>query len=193
MKAFLIAVGVVALLGLAFIGVYNGLVSKQEAVSSAWAQVQNNYQRRFDLIPNLVETVKGAAHFEKSTLTAVVDARSRVGSFTVDKSVLNDPAQFKKFSAAQGELGSALSRLMVVVENYPQLKSTENFRGLQDQLEGTENRITVARRDFNEAAQAYNISIRRMPASLIAGMAGFKERPYFEAEATAQKTPQVKF
>ena len=193
MKAILIAVGVVILLGLAYMGVYNGLVTKQEAVNSAWAQVQNNYQRRFDLIPNLVETVKGAANFEKSTLTAVVDARSRVGSFTVDKSVLNDPAQFKKFSAAQGELGNALSRLMVVSENYPQLKSTENFRSLQDQLEGTENRITVARRDFNEAAQDYNAAIRRMPASLVAGRAGFKERPYFEAAAPVQNAPQVKF
>jgi LemA protein len=192
-KNFMIVGGVVLLLGLGLMGVYNGLVSKQEAVNSAWAQVQNTYQRRFDLIPNLVETVKGAANFEKSTLAAVVEARSRVGSFTVDKSVLNDPAQFKKFQAAQGELGQALSRLMVVVENYPQLKATENFRSLQDQLEGTENRITVARRDFNEAAQTYNVAIRRVPASLIAGMAGFKEHPYFEAEAPAQKAPQVKF
>ena len=193
MKAALIAVGVVVLLGLAYMGVYNGLVAKQEAVSSAWAQVQNNYQRRFDLIPNLVETVKGAANFEKSTLTAVVDARSRVGSITVDKSVLDDPAQFKKFAAAQGALGGALSRLLVVAENYPQLRSTENFRSLQDQLEGTENRITVARRDFNDAAQAYNTAIRTFPASFIAGRSGFKERPYFEAEAPAQNAPHVKF
>ena len=193
MKAALVALGVVVLLGLASMGLYNGLVVRQEAVNSAWAQVQNNYQRRFDLIPNLVETVKGAARFEKSTLTAVVDARARVGSFAVDKSVLNDPAQFKKFSAAQSELGGALSRLMVVAENYPQLRSTENFRGLQDQLEGTENRIAVARRDFNEAAQAYNAAIRAVPASLLASMAGFKERPYFEAAAPVQNAPQVKF
>ena len=174
-------------------GLYNGLVAKQEAVSSAWAQVQNDYQRRFDLIPNLVETVKGAANFEKSTLTAVVDARARVGSLTVDKSVLNDPAQFKRFTDAQSALGGALSRLLAVSENYPQLRSTENFRSLQDQLEGTENRIAVARRDFNNAAQDYNTAIRTMPAALIAGMSGFKERPYFAAEAPVQNAPQVKF
>ena len=197
MKAALIALGsllgVVLLLGLWYMGVYNGFVAKQEAVNGAWAQVQNVYQRRADLVPNLVETVKGAAGFEKSTLQAVVDARSRVGSFTVDKSILNDPAQFKKFEAAQGQLGGALSRLMVVSENYPKLQATESFRDLQVQLEGTENRITVERRSFNETVQAFNTAIRRMPGSIIAGMAGFKERPYFEADATAQKAPAVKF
>jgi len=194
MKNVWIAIAaVVVLMGIWFVSAYNGFVAGQEAVNSAWAQVQNVYQRRADLVPNLVETVKGAANFEKSTLTAVVDARSRVGSFTVDKSILNDPAQFAKFQQAQGELGQALSRLMAVIENYPQIKATENFRSLQDQLEGTENRIAVARRDFNEAAQAYNTAIRRMPASLVAGFGHFTQRPYFEAEATAQKAPQVKF
>jgi LemA protein len=172
---------------------YNGLVGKQEAVKGAWGQVQNVYQRRMDLVPNLVETVKGAAGFEKSTLTAVVDARARVGSLTVDKSVLEDPALFKRFDAAQSELSGALSRLLAVAENYPSLKATENFRDLQVQLEGTENRISVERRAFNEAVIAYNVAIRRMPANIVAGLAGFKERPYFEAEPEAAKPPQVRF
>ncbi|MFA6092038.1 MAG: LemA family protein [Elusimicrobiota bacterium] len=197
MKSALIVIGallgVAVLCGLWYMGAYNGLVSRQEAVNSAWAQVQNVYQRRTDLIPNLVEAVKGAANFEKSTLAAVVDARSRVGSFTVDKSILNDPEQFKKFEAAQGQLSGALSRLMVVMERYPDLKATANFRDFQVQLEGTENRITVERRSFNEAAQDYNTAIRRMPTALVARLSDFKARPYFEAEAQAQKVPQVKF
>ncbi|HVE13198.1 MAG TPA: LemA family protein [Elusimicrobiota bacterium] len=197
MKSALVAVGsmlaLAVLLGLWYMGVYNGFVAAQEATNSAWAQVQNDYQRRVDLVPNLVEAVKGAANFEKSTLTAVVDARARATSFTVDKSILNDPAQFKKFEAAQGELGSALSRLMVVVEKYPELKATQNFRDFAVQLEGTENRIAVARRDFNQAAQDYNVRIRRMPGSIVAGISGFKERPYFEAAAGAEKAPAVKF
>ncbi|MCX5794291.1 MAG: LemA family protein [Elusimicrobia bacterium] len=181
------------LIGLWAMSAYNGLVTNQEAVNGAWGQVENVYQRRMDLVPNLVETVKGAAGFEKSTLTAVVDARARVGSLTVDKSVLNDPAQFKKFAAAQGELSGALSRLLAVAENYPSLKATENFRDLQVQLEGTENRIAVERRAFNEAVIAYNVTVRRVPASIVAGLAGFKERPYFEAEPEAKKAPQVRF
>ena len=197
MKAIAAVLGTILALavvvGLWYMTTYNGLVSRQEAVNGAWGQVQNVYQRRMDLVPNLVETVKGAAGFEKSTLTAVVDARSRVGSLTVDKSVLNDPAQFKKFAAAQGELSGALSRLLAVAENYPSLKATENFRDLQVQLEGTENRIAVERRAFNETVIAYNVSIRSMPASIVAGMAGFKERPYFEAEPEAAKAPQVRF
>jgi len=180
-------------IGLWYMTAYNGLVSRQEAVKGACGQVENVYQRRMDLVPNLVETVKGAAGFEKSTLSAVVDARSRVGSLTVDKSVLNDPAQFKKFAAAQGELSGALSRLLAVVENYPNLKATENFRDLQVQLEGTENRIAVERRAFNETVIAYNVAIRSMPTSIVAGLAGFKERPYFEAEPEAKKAPQVRF
>jgi len=197
MKTVGIVLGVLAafvvLIGLWFMGTYNGFVGRREAVNSAWAQVQNVYQRRADLVPNLVETVKGAANFEKSTMQAVVEARSRVGSFTVDKSVLNDPEQFKKFDAAQGQLGGALSRLMVVMEKYPDLKATANFRDLQVQLEGTENRIGVERRGFNEAAQDYNTAVQRMPGAIIAGMFGFKTRPYFEAQVMAQNAPQVKF
>ena len=197
MKSALIVLGsllgLVLLAGFWFMGVYNGLVSRQETVNGAWAQVQNVYQRRADLVPNLVETVKGSANFEKSTLTAVVEARSRVGSIKLDKSVLNDPEQFKKFDEAQGQLSGALSRLMVIVEKYPELKANANFRDLQVQLEGTENRITVERRDFNEVVVAYNTAIRKMPASLVASFGGFKERPYFEAAAEAQKAPQVKF
>jgi LemA protein len=182
-----LAVGVWAL------GAYNGLVGRNENVSKAWAQVESQYQRRFDLIPNLVETVKGSAKFEKETLTAVVDARSRVGSMTVDKAVLNDPAAFKKFEEAQSGLSSALSRLMVVVEKYPDIKSTQGYRDLQVQLEGTENRIAVARKDFNDAAQDYNTAIKTFPGALLAGFGGFKERPYFSAAPAAAQAPAVKF
>lgn len=174
-------------------GSYNGLVAKQEAVNSAWAQVQNVYQRRYDLVPNLVETVKGAANFEKSTLTAVTEARAGVGKVTVDPSLLNDPAKFQQFEKAQGALSGALSRLMVIVERYPELKANANFRDLQVQLEGTENRIAVERRNFNEIAAVYNVAIRRMPDTFVARLAGFRERPYFQAEEPAQKAPAVKF
>jgi LemA protein len=184
---------VVLLVGLWAVGSYNGLVSRREAVGSAWSQVENQYQRRLDLVPNLVETVKGSAKFEKDTLTAVVDARSRVGSLNVTKEVLDDPAAFKKFEEAQAGLSSALSRLMVVVEKYPDIKSTEAFRDLQVQLEGTENRIAVARKDFNDAAQDYNTAIKSFPGVLVAGLGGFKERPYFQAESGAAKAPAVKF
>ena len=183
----------IVLVVLYFVLAYNSLITLRTRIDNSWSQIDVQLKKRYDLIPNLVETVKGAANFEKSTLTAVVDARSRVGSFTVDKSILNDPEQFKKFQQAQGELGQSLSRLMAVMENYPQIKATENFRSLQDQLEGTENRIAVARRDFNDAARLYNTAIRRMPASIVAGYGHFLPRPYFEAEATAQKAPQVKF
>jgi LemA protein len=192
-KFWIGAAAVVVLLGLWFASLYNGLVAMEENAKGAWAQVQNVYQRRLDLVPNLVETVKGAANFEKSTLTAVVEARAKVGSMTVDKSILNDPQQFKKFEAVQGELSSALSRLMVVVEKYPELKANENFRDLQVQLEGTENRIAVERRAFNDAVIAYNTAIRRLPGALVARLGGFAERPYFAAEPEAQKAPQVKF
>ncbi len=187
-----IAVLVLAL-GLWAVGTYNGLVGRRENVARSWSQVENQYQRRMDLIPNLVATVKGSAKFERGTLQAVVDARSRVGSMTVDKSVLEDPAAFKKFEAAQAGLTSALSRLMVVVERYPDIKSTQNFRDLQVQLEGTENRIAVARKDFNDAAQDYNTAIKVFPASAIAGFGGFRDRPYFEATPGAEKPPVVSF
>ncbi|OGR90067.1 MAG: LemA family protein [Elusimicrobia bacterium RBG_16_66_12] len=175
------------------VGVYNGIVGRNEAVSKAWATVESQYQRRLDLIPNLVETVKGSAKFEKETLSAVVEARSRVGSMTIDKKVLEDPASFKKFEEAQAGLSSALSRLMVVVEKYPDIKSTQGFRDLQVQLEGTENRIAVARNDFNAASQDYNTAIKVFPGALVAGFGGFKERPYFSAAPGAAKAPSVKF
>lgn len=188
--AALVAVLAVALWA---VGAYNGIVGRNEGVSTAWAQVENQYQRRADLVPNLVEVVKGSSKFEKDTLTAVVEARAKVGQLTVGKDVLQDPAAFKKFEEAQGGLSSALSRLMVVVEKYPELKSTQGFRDLQVQLEGTENRVAVARMDFNHAAQDYNTSIKRFPGSIVAGFGGFKERPYFSAAPEAAKAPAVKF
>jgi LemA protein len=191
--AAIVAAVILLVCGIWAVGTYNGLVVRNENVSKAWSTVESQYQRRLDLVPNLVETVKGSSKFEKETLTAVVDARARVGSVTVDKSVLNDPAAFKKFEDAQAGLSSALSRLMVVVEKYPDIKSTEAYRSLQDQLEGTENRIQVARKDFNEAAQDYNVAIKLFPASTIAGFGGFKERPYFQSAAAAATAPAVKF
>lgn len=190
----LVAAALIAAAAIAWgVGVYNDLVVRREAVSKAWAQVETQYQRRYDLIPNLVAAVKGSAKFEKETLSAVVEARSRVGSVNATKDVLNDPAAFKKFEDAQAGLGSALSRLLVVVEKYPELKTTQGFQGLQDQLEGTENRIGVARHDFNEAAQGYNVAIKMFPASLIAKSYGFTERPYFSAATEAGKAPAVSF
>jgi LemA protein len=187
-------VAIVVVIGL-FWGVsqYNSLVASQESVNSAWSQVQNVYQRRMDLIPNLVETVKGVANFEKSTYIAVAEARAKAGQVTVTKDVLNDPAAFQKFQESQAQLTSALSRLLAVAENYPQLKANQNFLELQSQLEGTENRIAVERRKFNEVAQAYNTKIRTVPTSMIAGMFGFKERPYFQAAPEAQTAPKVQF
>jgi LemA protein len=188
------AVAVAALVvGLWAVGAYNGIVSQNEGVKKAWSQVENQYQRRLDLVPNLVETVKGSAKFEKETLAAVVEARAKVGQVSIGKDVLNDPAAFKKFEEAQGGLSSALSRLMVVAEKYPELKSTQGFRDLQVQLEGTENRVAVARKDFNDAAQDYNTAIKRFPGSLVAGFGGFKERPYFQAAPQAAAAPAVKF
>jgi LemA protein len=183
----------VLVLGLWAVGAYNSIVGKSEAVATAWSQVENQYQRRADLVPNLVETVKGSSKFEKDTLTAVVEARAKVGQMTVGKETLEDPAAFKKFEEAQGGLSSALSRLMIVVEKYPELRSTQAFRDLSVQLEGTENRVAVARMDFNESARDYNVSIKRFPGSLVAGFAGFKERPYFAAAPEAAKAPAVKF
>ncbi|MBI4061330.1 MAG: LemA family protein [Elusimicrobia bacterium] len=175
------------------VGAYNGIVGGNEAVSAAWSQVENQYQRRADLVPSLVETVKGSSKFEKDTLAAVVEARAQVGRVALGKDVLEDPAAFKKFEEAQGGLSSALSRLLVVAERYPELKSTQGFRDLQVQLEGTENRVAVARMDFNDAARAYNTAIKRFPGSLVAGFGGFKERPYFAAAPEAAKAPAVKF
>lgn len=172
---------------------YNDLVKAQEAVNSSWAQVENVYQRRLDLIPNLVETVKGVANFEKSTYIAVAEARAKVGQITLSKEILDDPAAFQKFQESQSQLTSALSRLLAVAENYPQLKANQNFLELQSQLEGTENRIAVERRKFNEVAQAYNTKVRTFPGALIARIAGFHERPYFTAAPEAQTAPKVQF
>jgi len=171
---------------------YNSMVKMDENVKAKWGQVQNDYQRRSDLVPNLVATVKGAANFEKSTLTDVINARAKATSVQVDPTKLT-PESIQKFQAAQGELSSALGKLMVITENYPDLKSNANFLGLQAQLEGTENRITVARKDFNEAVQEYNSKIRSFPANITAKMFGFGEKGYFQAEPGSEKAPEVKF
>ena len=189
-----VVLGVLLLLGMAGIGTYNHLVSLSQAVDAQWAQVENVYQRRADLVPNLVATVQGSANFEKSTLEAVTAARASVGKVQLNGSELvNDPAAFARWQQAQAGLSSALSRLLVVAENYPDLKSSANFRDLQAQLEGTENRIAVERMRFNEKAQDYNTARLRFPANLVAGIAGFREKAYFKAEAGAEKPPQVKF
>jgi LemA protein len=189
-----ILVLIVAALGLASVSSYNRLVKLSQGVDSQWAQVQNVYQRRADLIPNLVSTVSGAANFEKSTLTEIVQARASVGQVKVDpNSAPADAAKLEEFDRAQGQLSSALSRLLVVVERYPELKANANFRDLQAQLEGTENRIAVERRDFNTAVQGYNTAVKSFPTVLFAGMFGFQPKPYFTATPGAEKPPKVSF
>jgi len=172
---------------------YNALVTLEENVNQSWAQVNNQYQRRADLIPNLVETVKGYAAHEKETFMAVTEARAKVGQMSVSPEVLNNPAAFQQFQQAQGALSSALSRLMVVVEKYPDLKANQNFLALQSQLEGTENRIAVERKRFNQAVQGYNTTIRRFPTNMLANMFGFEKKLYFEAQPGAENAPAVKF
>jgi len=174
-------------------GIYNSLVSLDEGVRSSWSQVESQYQRRMDLIPNLVETVKGYASQEKTVLLGVTEARARVGQITVTKEVLDDPEAFSKFQAAQDQFSSAISRLLAVAENYPNLKSNENFMALQTQLEGTENRINVARMQFNQTVQSFNVRIRTFPASIVAGMTGFREKQYFKSKEGAENPPAVKF
>ena len=176
--------------GLVLMGSYNSLVGLSQAVDAQWAQVESAYQRRADLIPNLVATVSGAANFEKSTLEAVTEARASVGQVRVNP---GDASSMADFERAQGGLSSALSRLLVVAEQYPDLKATANFRDLQVQLEGTENRISVERNRFNEKAQSYNTAILRMPARLFAGFFGMKEKPYFKSVAGSEKAPTVDF
>jgi LemA protein len=173
-------------------GAYNNLVELEERVSSQWSQVENVYQRRADLVPNLVNTVKGAANFERETLTQVIEARSKATGVNVDASQLS-PEKIRKFQQAQGKLSSALSRLLVSVERYPELKANRNFLELQAQLEGTENRIAVERRRFNEAVREYNSAVRRFPNNLAAAMFGFEKKGYFEAEAGAEQAPEVDF
>ncbi|MEY4940077.1 MAG: hypothetical protein RIQ93_1812 [Verrucomicrobiota bacterium] len=188
----LFALAVIA--GFAVSGIYNRLVTLQQGADAAWAQVQNVYQRRTDLIPNLVNTVSGAANFEKSTLAAVVEARASVGRVQLPAAAApGDPAQLAQFEQAQARLGSALSRLLVVAERYPELRATAAFRDLQAQLEGTENRISVERGRFNEAVQNYNTAIKQFPAALLAGMFGHTPRPYFTATPGSDRPPEVKF
>jgi LemA protein len=192
MKNLLIVLGVIVFICLLGGCSYNGMVSKEEAVKAKWGAVQSQYQRRSDLIPNLVATVKGAANFEKSTLVEVTDARARATSIQVDPTKLN-PETIQKYQAAQGQLSTALGRLLVASENYPNLRSNDNFTALQSQLEGTENRINVARLDFNDAVQTYNTTIRSFPAVLTAKLFGFTEKGSFTAEAGADKAPKVAF
>lgn len=194
MKKLVIGVVVALVAVLLVSGSYNKLVKLSQAVDAQWAQVQNVYQRRADLIPNLVKTVEGAANFEKSTLTEVVEARSRATQVQVDPNTPpEDPGKLAEFQQAQANLSSALSRLLVVVERYPDLKTNQNFLGLQTQLEGTENRISVERGRFNETVQAYNSAVKSFPAVLLAGVMGFKAKPYFEAIAGAERPPEVNF
>jgi LemA protein len=198
-KGCLISIIVVAFIALIVLLVvswgtktYNRMVTMQESVTSQWGNVETQYQRRNDLIPNFVNTVKGAANFEQTTLTQVIEARAKATQVTVDPKNLT-PESLQQFQQAQGEVSSALARLMVVVEKYPELKATQNFRDLQVELEGTENRISVERRKFNEVALSYNTYIRRFPQNFLAGMFGFQAKPYFEAQEGAEKAPEVKF
>jgi LemA protein len=190
----IVAVIVIGIIALACAGNYNHLVALNQEVDSQWAQVENNYQRRADLIPNLVSTVSGAANFEKSTLVEVTQARASVGQVKIDANhAPADPSTLAQYDQAQGQLSSALSHLMVVVERYPNLTATENFQELQAQLEGTENRISVARMDFNNAVQAYDTAIKSFPAVFYANAMGFHEKPYFQAQAGAETAPKVQF
>jgi LemA protein len=192
--AILLVIAVIAAFAVG--GLYNRLVRLQQAVDQSWAQVQNVYQRRADLIPNLVNTVSGAANFEKSTLTEVTNARASVGRVQMQLDPNKAPAtaaQLEQFQAAQGQLSNALSRLLLVSERYPELKANQNFLSLQAQLEGTENRISVERGNFNTVVQNYNVAVRSFPANLIAGMLGFLPRPFFAAQAGAEKPPPVQF
>lgn len=186
-------IAVIVLAGYAWLkGSYNSMVTKDEEVKTAWSQVENQYQRRMDLIPNLVNTVKGYAAHERQTLEGVVNARAQATQTVIDPSNLNEQT-LKQFQAAQGELTNALSRLMIILERYPDLKANQNFLELQAQLEGTENRISVERKRFNEAARSYNTYIRSFPRNILAGMFGFQPKPYFTADAGAEKAPKVEF
>lgn len=189
----LIGLGVVALLVFVGIGKYNSLVEQQQTVNQAWAQVENQYQRRADLIPNLVNTVKGAADFEQETLTNVIEARSKASSIQLTAEDLNNPQRVQQFQQAQQQLSGALSRLLVTVEKYPELKANQNFRDLQVQLEGTENRISTERQRFNETVQTYNTTVKSIPNNLFAGIFGFKQKAYFEADEEASEVPEVDF
>jgi LemA protein len=188
----LVFIGLLLVLGFNTCNTYNALVQKDEQVKKAWSQVENQYQRRLDLIPNLVETVKGYAEFEKSTLQAVVEARANATRVTLQADQLT-PENLQRFEQAQGALSTALGRLLAVAENYPNLKANENFINLQTQLEGTENRIAVERKNYNEVVGEYNTYLRRFPTNLYAGLLGFSPKAYFQAAPGAEKVPQVKF
>ena len=189
-----ILVFIIIVVGLALMGSYNRLVTLDQNVDKKWGDVQTVYQRRADLIPNLVNTVQGAANFEKSTLTDITNARASVGRVQLDPNKApTDARQLEEYQAAQGQLSNALSRLLVVVERYPELKSNQNFLSLQAQLEGTENRISVERNNFNGAVQDFNVAVRRFPTNVIAGMFGFSSRPFFNAQAGAERAPTVNF
>lgn len=192
-KGLLIALGIILLLGFMFAGRYNGLVTSREAVDEKWAQVENVYQRRMDLIPNLIATVKGYAAHEKQTLTDVIEARNKALQTTIDVGSLNNQAKFEAFSKAQDKLSSVLSRLMVVVERYPDLKASQNFLALQSQLEGTENRIAVERKRYNQAVRGYNTMIKRFPTNMIASGFGFDKVNYFKSAPEAATVPKVEF
>lgn len=192
MKKGVIVLAIIAILGLWMWSSYNGLVPKDENVKEKWAKVQNQYQRRADLIPNLVNTVKGAANFEQKTLTDVIEARAKATQMNVNANDLT-PEKLKEFQAAQGQLSQAMGRLMVVSEQYPTLQANKNFQDLQVQLEGTENRITVARNDYNESVKEFNIGVRKFPMNLIAGIFKMSTKPTFEADAASQKAPSVQF
>ena len=187
-----IIIAVVAVIAIMCVSAYNSLVSSEESVDTAWSQVENVYQRRADLIPNLVNTVKGYAAHEKETLEGVVSARAKATQMTIDPTNLT-PEAIEKYQAAQGELGTALGKLLAITENYPDLKANENLKELQAQLEGTENRIAVERKKFNETAQVYNTSIRKFPRSIVASMFGFERKPYFKAQEGAEQAPTVQF
>ncbi|MFH5883722.1 LemA family protein [Halalkalibaculum sp. DA3122] len=188
-----IGIGALAALVLYGININNSLVAQEESVDQAWAQVENQYQRRSDLIPNLVNTVKGAADFEQETLTQVIEARSKATSVQVSAEDLNDPQKVQQFQQAQAQLSGALSRLLVTVEKYPELKANQNFRDLQVQLEGTENRIATERKRYNDAVSSYNTAIRRFPGNIFAGLLGFDNKTYFEADEGAEQAPEVNF
>ena len=188
----MIVIALVAIVAIWGVSAYNGLVKMDESVSTAWSNVENQYQRRADLIPNLVNTVKGYAAHEKETFQAVTEARSKATQMSINADELT-PEKMLAYQKAQGEVGAALSRLLAITEAYPDLKANENFKELQAQLEGTENRISVERKNFNEVARSYNTAVRTFPKTLIAGMCGFDKRPYFEAEEGASKAPEVQF
>jgi LemA protein len=190
--ALLVVVGILLIIFFTFQGMYNKMVSLEESTTGQWANVETAYQRRADLIPNLVNTVKGYAEFEKETLTEVIEARSAATSIQVDANDLN-PEQLEQFQQAQSQLSGALSRLLLTVERYPDLKANQNFLQLQSQLEGTENRISIERRKFNNLVQAYNTYIRKFPQSIISGISGFNKKGYFEAEVGSEQAPKVEF